>query len=267
MINDTMSEYLANSGLGSGTLKNIMLSPADFYFSQKRKEKESAAQSKGTLWHSYILERDLYHAENMIQPEDWGSLVKSPGRQKWDDFKKKAKNAGKNPVKWSDGQELLLLDEVIKDHKPLQGILETHHAELSFYAEHEGVLLKSREDLFCESQGTIWDVKTTSKPVDDDSLGKIIYDHGYHFSAAHHMKCVELCGFEVNSFGWIFVSTATPCPHIVVRKASREVLEAGKNDWKYAFEMYRSCKEKDSWPGYDEEIREISFPEWIERKY
>jgi hypothetical protein len=52
-----------------------------------------------------------------------------------------------------------------------------------------------------------------------------------------------------------------------MRRASPAMLEAGKSDWSYAFQMYRECLKKDSWPGFDDEIREIDLPEWIERKY
>ena len=263
----SMAEYLADPGIGSGQLKTILQSPRDYQFSLRAPKKESAAQTKGTLWHTYLLERDLYHEQHLIQPEDWGSLVENPGRKKWADFKEKAKQLGKIPVKFKDAADLLLLDEVINSHDELKIILGTHKAEVSFYGELDGIRLKSREDLWHPVQNMVWDVKTTSKELDDDTLAKVIFDNGYHFSAAHHMKVMELAGHTCTSWGWIFVSTATPCPHIVIKRASKELLEYGQKDWNYAFEMLKDCRKKNSWPGYDIEITEIGLPDWIERKY
>lgn len=267
MKQEPMREYLSNPAIGSSQLKTIMSSPRDFLFSQKAKKKETSAQTKGSLWHSYILERDLYHEEHIIQPEDWGSLVENPGRKKWNEFKEKAKKLGKIPVKYKDASDLLLLDEVIDSHEELKNILATHKAEASFYGECDGINLKSREDLWNPELGMVWDVKTTSKDLDEDTLAKVIFDNGYHFSAAHHMKVMDLAGYPCTGWGWIFVSTSTPCPHIIIKKASKELLEYGLQDWKYAFSMLKECTEKNSWPGFDEEISEIGLPDWVERKY
>ena len=102
-IYDTMDEYLANEGIGSSDLKNILHTPKDYFYARKRKSKQTASTTKGTLWHSFILERNKYFEQYMIQPEDWGSLNKNPGKKMWDDFKNQAKEAGKTPVKFSDG--------------------------------------------------------------------------------------------------------------------------------------------------------------------
>jgi len=264
---EDMEDYLASDAIGSSQLKQIMRTPRDYKFSLKAKKKETSAQAKGTLYHSYMLERDLYKAEHMIQPEDWGSLSENPGRKKWAEFKAKAKLAGKTPVKFKDAQDLLLLDDVIESHAVVKEILATHKAEVSFYGEIDGIKLKSREDLWSEADGTVWDVKTTSKDLDDKSLAKVIFDCGYHFSAAHHIKVMSLCGYDVKSWGWIFVSTASSCPHIVVKKASRELLEYGETDFEYALQLLKECSESGAWPGYSEQITEIGLPSWAERRY
>ncbi len=264
---EDMKDYIASTAIGSSQLKEILKTPRDYKFSLKAKKKETSAQSKGTLYHSYMLERDLYNAEHMIQPEDWGSLVENPGRKKWSEFKAKAKLAGKIPVKFKDAQDLLLLDEVIDSHAVVKDILATHKAEVSFYGEIDGIKLKSREDLWSQEDGTVWDVKTTSKDLDDESLARVIFDNGYHFSAAHHITTMAAAGYDVKSWGWIFVSTATACPHIVVKRASRELLDYGHADFCYALRLLKECRKSDTWPGYSETITEIDMPTWAERRY
>lgn len=267
MIKDKMEEYLNDPGIGSSKLKMILQSPKDFLYQNLAKAKESASQTKGTLWHSYLLERDLYLEEHAIQPEDWGPLNQNPGKKKWDEFKKSAKENNKTPVKFSEAGDLLLLDEEMKKHKKFQEILKCSQAEVSFYGDFNGVRLKSREDLYDETTGTIYDVKTTSKPIDDESLAATIYKNGYHFSAYHHMLTVKLAGHKVKDWGWIFVSTATPAPHIIIKKASKQFLKAGKTDWLHAFMMLKACKKDNHWPGYSEDIEEIDLPDWAEKFY
>lgn len=270
MKKDTMSEYLAAPGVSSSALKIMLEStPRDYLYARLRKLKETPAQTKGTLWHSFMIERDVYEAEHMLQPEDWGPLTQTPGRQKWADFKAEAKKLGKKAIKWSDGQDLVFLASEMQQHRELKKILSDYEAEVSFYAEIDGHAVKSREDIYCAKAKTVWDVKTTSKAMDDESLARVIFDHGYHFSAAHHMRVMQECGHDVEEWGWIFVSTATPCPHIVLKKASKRMLESGRQDWHYAFEKLKMCEEKDCWPGFDEEIREIDFSDntFLEKKY
>lgn len=267
MIKETepMQEYLDNPAISSSKLKLMLQSPKDFKYGASKKE--TASQTKGTLWHTFMLERELYLKNHAIQPEDWGALNKNPGKKKWDEFKKQAKEDGKTPVKFDEAGELLALEREMEYHKALKKILGDFKAEVSFYGKFDDIELKSREDVWCEDSGAVWDVKTTSKNMDDESLEKVIFDNGYHFAAAHHMLVMDLAGYKPKSWGWIFVSTNTPCPHIVIKKASKELLEAGKQDWSYAFNMLKECMKKDSWPGYSDTIEEIGLPEWIERKY
>ena len=272
--NEPMADYLASDYIGSSQLKEILKSPKDYYFSLKQKSAESSSQKNGTLIHKYILEREEYKKDYIIQPECWGPLNKKPGSTKWNEFKKQAKEAGKIPVSFKESGSLLLVDEVIENHEPLKQILATHKPEVSFYGEYNGVKIKSREDLWCAEDGTVYDVKSSAKMFKrddeslDESLGRIVYDHGYHFSAIHHIMAMKAAGVIVKSWGWIFVSTATPCPHIVIRKASTDMLSLAFGEWKKAINLLKKCQENDKWDSYiDDEINVIDFPDWIQNKF
>lgn len=266
--NQPMQEYLDNEGIGSSQLKNMLtMSPMDYLYSLKEKSKDTRSTMLGTYIHTYMLERHLMESEYMIQPEDWGSLAKNPGRAKWTEFKKQAEEQGKKAIKYADGEFALKLDEQMQEHGELKNILSKAKAEVSFYAEIDGIKLKSREDLYCEADGSVWDVKSISKDIDDESLAKAIFDNGYHFAAAHHINVMRAAGATVNSWGWIFVATKTPVPHIIIKKASNDLLDAGMNDWNHAFNLLKECTKTNCWPGYSDEIEEIGLPEWVERKY
>ena len=137
---------------------------------------------------------------------------------------------------------------------------------MTVFCEYRSLLLKARVD-WLTHDGYIWDVKTTSKPVDDDSLAKTIFHYGYHFSAAHHTRVLREAGIDVKGFGWIFVSTDTPYPHIVMKKSSAALTKAGEMDFEYAVELLGSCTQDNDWPGYPQEPTEIGLPSYGERYY
>jgi len=265
--NQPMSEYLSHEGIGSSTLKNILSSPRDYKYALEMPKKETKPQMLGTFIHTYMLERHLMKDEYMIQPEDWGPLTKNPGYSLWKEFKQNAEEQGKKPIKYKDGEFALRLNREMDDHEPLKDILSNAKSEVSFYTNIDGVPVKSREDLWCPDYKSVWDVKSCSKDIDDDSLSKVIFNNGYHFSAAHHMQVMKLCGVEVETWGWIFVSTGTPCPHIIIKEASEELIEAGLRDWHYAFNRLIESLETDSWDGYSKEIEKIGLPYFANKYY
>jgi hypothetical protein len=267
VIDESMADYLANEAIGSSSLKKILLSAKDYKYALSQKSSDTSSTKLGTNVHSQMLEYEKYDSEYMIQPEDWGPLNRSPGKQRWDEFKKLAKDEGKTPVKYSDGEFLLRLRSEIDSHDAYKTLRSKGKTEVSFYAEIDGIKLKSREDLWLPEDREVWDIKTTSKPLDDESLERTVFSNGYHFSAAHHMQVMNTAGFPVNRWGWIFVSTGTPCPHIIIKEADEELLEAGRRDWKYAFETLKECIETGEWKGYYQGIQKIGLPEWVKNKY
>lgn len=271
--NQSMADYLAHPAIGSSTLKQILaLSPKDYKYSLEKKVKETSAQSRGTLWHSFLIERDKYDEQYLMQPEDWGPLTTNPGKEKWTALKKTAAALGKTPVKYSDCQHLHLLDREIKNHQGLKSILCNYKPEVSFYSDFNGHIFKSRSDIWCPVIKEVWDVKTTSgmfKPGRgiEENLQRIILENRYHFQAAHHMMVMQLCGIEVDSWGWIWIATDTPAPHIIITRASKNLLASGLRDWQYAVNMLDDCEKTNEWVGYDDDISEIDLPSWSERFY
>lgn len=263
-----MSAYLMSEGIGSSTLKSMLQSPKDFLYTQSQKSKETTATALGTLIHTYLLEPHKFDAEYILQPEDWGSLSKNPGKSKWDALKAQAKEENKKPIKFSEGEYLVRLMKEAKKHTVFQDMIANSKKEVSFYGSVDGVDLKSREDIWMTDKGEVWDIKTfSSDELDEESLARTIFKWGYHFSAAHHIAVMESCGIEVKSWGWAMVSTKTPAPHIILKRASKDFLRAGKQDFNRALSLYKMCKEENRWPGFDDDIQEIDLPRYAQNYY
>ena len=268
-----MSEYLAHPAVGSSTLKNILQSPADYKAALAIPSQETAATQLGTATHTAILEPHKFNHDYHCQPEDWGPLNSGEGRKKWDQHKKQAKENGIIPLKWDDVCYLNRVRAAAESHEALQMLLRAGKPEVTAVAKIDGHEYKARVDwLTHKSVGFfeprwVWDLKTSSKPVDDDTLSRTIFNWGYHFQAAHHTQVLKAAGIDVQGWGWIFVSTSTPAVHIVMRKASAALLSAGLEDWKYAKHMLEQCTKDDHWPGYAKTPLEIDLPQWAEKEY
>lgn len=259
----TMEEYLAYPAIGSNALKMIMQSPKDFKANLDAKKFDTKATALGTAADMALLEPDLFNSHYVVQPEDWGpknvGTKENPaGKQKWDAFKKE--NVGKKIIDFKDAELLERIMEEAKAHASLQGLLRIGKSQVTCISEiKDEIRIKARADLLCDD-GWIWDLKTTSKGMDDKSLYWTIMNMGYHFSAAHYIAAFEE-HISINGFGWIFISTDMPAIHIRIVRASRDLLAAGMRDFNYAIHVLKSCTKNGEWYGYPDEITEICRPD------
>ncbi len=259
----TMDHYLRHPAIGSNAFKMILQSPKDFKANLSAPKFDTKATALGTAADMALLEPHLFKREYVIQPEDWGpknvgTKEKPAGKQKWEAFKKE--NAGKKIIDFATAMQIQKIMDEAASHKGLQTLLEHGNSQVTSISQIESnVNTKARADLLC-TDGMIWDLKTTSKGMDDKSLYWTIMNMGYHFSAAHYIRTFEE-HIPIIGFGWIFVSTDLPAVHIRIVKASQELLEAGKRDFNYAIALLKGCLMSGEWYGYSDEITEISRPD------
>lgn len=263
--NLSMDEYLGHPAIGSSTLKNIMLSPADYKAAREQKKNDTKSTTLGTAVHCVILEPEKFKETYALQPEDWGPKNKGDGRKKWDAFKKE--NEGKNVITFDDANYLKRVLFSAEKHRSLKEALKVGKPEATGIIRYnERIELKARADLLCP--GIIWDIKSSSEDIDDGNLFKIVFNGGYHFQAAHHkMVMAEALGESIDSFGWIFISTKTPAVHIRMVRAPKKLLQWSSSDHSYALNKLNSCLISNEWPGYADTIHEMQPPEWGEKLY
>lgn len=259
-----MSDYLAHQAIGSSTLKNIMLTPADYKAALEQKSNETKATTLGTAVHTLILEPHKFDAQYALQPQDWGPRNVGMGKKNWDAFKKE--NQGKIVISFEEAWYLRRLARAAAANSHLIKIREESRAEVTGFINYNSqIQLKARSDLF--GSITLWDLKTTSESMDDDNLFKIVFNYGYHFQAAHHMLVFKTLGIPIFSFGWIFVSTKTPACHIRLVKAPAQLLEWGKKDHTFALNRLEECLNSNTWEGYPSAISTLTIPEWTKKIY
>lgn len=261
-----MQDYLNDAGIGASTLKNILLSPMDFYFAVRQKSEDTKSTTLGTAIHMMILEFHKFYDHYALCLEDLGNRSKE-GRRRSDEFKKE--NEGKTCFFGDDAMTLKKVRVAVDGNHTLQKFLRKSRVEVTGFVEdkYHNIRLKTRPDVFCEDN-SIMDIKTTSAMIDDESIARTIFKYGYHFQAAHQIKVFEqLISANINNYYWIFVSTETPAPHIIIKKASTELLLAGKIDHEFALRKHRECVYNNNWPGFPTEITEIGLPDYAKRNY
>lgn len=262
----SMEDYLSHPGIGSSSLKHILSSPADYQANLQLASEETKSLTLGTCVHTLILEPEDFDKRYALQPEDWGKLNENPGKKNWADFKKE--HIGKNHVTWKERIWLDKLKESVKSNKLLQSILDGATTEATCFCDYNDITLKARPDCITKD-GWIFDLKTSSKDLDDKTISNTIFNYGYHFQAAHHSYVAIQAGVDFQGWGWIFVDTSSPFPHIVIKKASKKLFEAGQSDHKYALDLLAECTKNNKWPSYDAYggIDEINLPKWAENEY
>jgi RecB family exonuclease len=139
--------------------------------------------------------------------------------------------------------------------------------ELSMYVEPSadtyGLPIKGRLDRL-EKTADGWmilDLKTT----DDASpsvFQKKSFSMGYHIQAAFYTDLVKKV-LDADNVEFIFCAMERRRPHgIALYKASEDMIEIGRTQYKKALKELSFCKSKDLFPGYDSNIIDLSLPGW-----
>src|SRR5690606_17176707 len=85
--------------------------------------------------------------------------------------------------------------------------------------------------------------------------------YGYYLQAALYTKGANLLGVDIDHF--IFVAVEENPPAVAVYRITDEALMAGEHELYELMKVYKECRETGRWPGYPEEIQDISVPYWV----
>jgi len=259
-----MSEYLDDHGIGSSSLKKILISPADFNAGFYRKNDATKSTDFGTAVHTAILEPHLLNETVAMQEDDWGPKNRGEGYKKWKQFKED--NRGKIILDYEQSMLLNNVKEKCLTTPSIRKILSSGDPETTAFCEVNGIRYKARTD-WIDGDGIVWDVKTSRGDFSDDELQKLVFNRGYHFQAAHQLWVFENAGMPLNGWGWIFVSTETDAIHVLPRRCSGDLLFAGMQDHAHAIQLLEKCMDANEWPGYDTNILEINLPTYARKFY
>ena len=142
--------------------------------------------------------------------------------------------------------------------------------ERSLFCKDGDIWLKARPDVVPNDSGDFVDLKTAAS-VDDESLSKAIFNHGYHVQAGLLRMIVrQVLGAEAfSSFTFVFVEKAPPYD-VRVMQLKDEDIDLGERQARVAIEMVKRCLKEGVWPGFDGFDREMvgyaEMPAWAKTR-
>ena len=259
VLDITNEQYHGGPGLSNSSIKEILKSPKHYWDSylnpNKPEREETPSQRFGNMVHTFLLEPDDFKKRYYVMPKvNRGSK----------DYKEAQNIAEGREIIWNEEEkELYQILKSVREHKFARLLLEEGRLiEKSIYFNDSttGELLKSRPDCITKS-GLILDIKTIDG-ASTENCRRAIANYKYHMQAAIGVDAFEAAyGEKNNNFINIFIENKRPwcvSPFAI----SNVGLDTGRLEYNKGLQTYAECKAANYWPGYVDEIEEISLPEY-----
>lgn len=286
--------YRKAEGISQSELKEVLRSPAHWaarYGPDASPTFPSIAMIIGTALHCKLLEPEIFDTQfvdrSSLEKELNVTQLKAALDDEGIEYKKSAKKPELEALLYPNGKPVDKRTSLSGDDFAIvQGMAEATRAhpiagnwfdpgrknfrrgnELSMYvepsAETYGLPIKGRLDRLekTENGWMILDLKTTDD-ASPSTFQKKAYTMGYHIQAAFYTDLVAKV-LQDDNVEFMFCAMERRRPHgIALYKAGQDMIELGRKQYKQALRTLAYCKEKESFPGYDSEIQELSLPGW-----
>lgn len=240
----SFEEYQAIDAINMSKLKDIKRSPAHFYAQHlsplRVPFKDTNALRFGRMVHTYILEPHLFDDEYPSATLAEKYQLKSISDKL---FSKQI-------------SQLLLRLGVKKE------------TTLVWSDAEAGVICKGRLDAMIEpcnefQSGLIIDLKTT-KNGSSGEFQKSAYNYGYQNSAAWYCKGFQQF-YKTDVFPPFiyFVLEKEPPFEVAFYVADMDFINFGFKENDAMLTLYKKCVDNNNWPGYSDDIQELSLPGWV----
>ena len=260
-VSMTNEEYHSSEDISKSDLDAARKSGLHFLLKKTGpKQKPTPAMRIGSAFHALTLEPDLFEKEYIYKPEFINARSKE-GKE----WKASQEEAGKTILTTDDRKQLEGMTEAIGYCTPAKKLLDaTGKAEQSFlWTDKEtGLGCKCRPDYLLVDGGTIVDVKTT---VDASYRGflKSISNFRYHVQAGWYLHGLEQAtGNRPERFIFIAVEKTAPFG-VGVYEADTYMVVNGYDTAREDLAKIAKWKEEDRYPGYCDDIKQISLPPWM----
>ena len=173
----TMAEYRAAKGISKSDLDLIHRSPAHYQEHKLNPTEPTAAMVWGSMFHSLLLEPDVFAATYAVMPDGIDRRTKE-GKQAWADWQ--AANEGKTPVDRPTLTELVAMRDSVYGCERAKNALTGGVAEQSLFWDNV-IPCKARPDY--TKPGLLVDIKTCAD-ARPEAFSKACWNFRYHVQAA-----------------------------------------------------------------------------------
>lgn len=252
--------YHAVEGVSRSGVMELLKSPAHYYYKyeqQKQEKKATKEQIFGQALHMYLLERAKFERHFYIV-EKFDKRTKA-GKERLE--KLKYLTAGKQIITEDEFELILDFEKTIKSNDFLTSATSGAYEKSIFWTDKDtGVLCKCRPDIWNSDLHFVCDLKTALY-ADKDSFIRAVIKYGYHVQAAMIKDGLkEATGEDIEHF--VFVTfEKTDLKLVGTYILDDAAIQEGRHQYKKALKIYKDCKDKNNWPGY--EMETISLPAYI----
>ena len=249
----------------NSALNHLIRSPAHMQAYIKEPMVDTPALLLGRAVHAAVLEPDRFGSEYGMMPAGLKRTTKE-GKETWNEL---VETLGEGNVLSADDYGICVRTRERVHAKTTAHALitGTGDVELSLVWEDEetGVLCKARWDRHSPeiAGGAIVDLKTT-KDASPREFTRAIYNFGYHRQAAMYLMGAKALSLPVRHYSIIAVEKVPPFG-VAVYRITEGTVDASEDQVKALLRRYAECKEKDEFPDYPDEVRDISVPDWAWR--
>lgn len=222
------------------------------------------AQSKGTAFHTLLLEPDEFRSRVAVCPvnektgESWGR-----GTHAWNEFE--AENPGKTYISRSDLADIQAMATAARANATVQTLRAAKpivEASAVWTDPEFGAVCKGRFDCLIErpDRVIVADFKTTGD-ASPTNFGRDAAKYGYHFQMAFYRRACSVL-FPGKAFDAYIVAIESDAPYAVaVYSIDDDTLAVGESEVRSKLAQYAKASKSNQWPGYDAETP-LVLPAW-----
>jgi len=245
-----IDRYIAAAGVSKSGLAAYSHLPASYLAPSE----DRPLFSFGTACHMIILEQERFEHEVVAY-----NGVRNG--KKWQQFREDY--ADKLILYPKDLSLIKGMRESVWSYQTFQELMAGAQVEVSAFWQRDGLLLKSRPDIWREDIHRGGDIKTCST-LDDYGIAKTMYGLKYHWQAYMAMEA-----FALKDFLFVFINKTPYNPELRLHGV-RFVLMDKHDKWydlaaqelEPVMVAFRRSLDKNDWPAYPDRITTVHVPAW-----
>lgn len=253
--------YHKSPGISKSGLDLIARSP--YFYRHRPPQEQTSAMLIGSAFHAAALEPLSFLKLFAVAPDV--NARTNAGKAELELFR--VSNEGKSILRKDDAEQVAAMAEAVRNHPTASSLLADGQAETSIFHIDEitGELIKVRPDWLVED--LLVDLKSTEDAT-PEAFARSCWNYRYHVQAAFYLDTANAAFGSDRFRSFVFIACEKKPPfQVAVYVADRQMIEAGRVQYRRDLEKYHQCRVTDTWPGINAgRIQEIGLPGWALRQ-
>lgn len=270
-----LDEYLADPVPGgslshSGAKTLLNRTPAAFAYEREHGRPSKPDFDFGHAAHCAVLGTG---PEIAVIPDDVLGSNGATSTKAAKEFIADARARGAVPIKSDDAERVRGMAAALREHPAASKLLDPDRGiaeQSAFWIDDEfGIWRRCRFDLLPhprDGRMLLVDYKSTVC-ADPRLFPKSIANFDYHVQAVFYSDAITALHLA-DDVVFLLVAQEKEPPYLVsVIQMSQMALRIGRERTRKAIEIYRRCRDTNTWPGYSPDIELVELPIWAERQH